>query len=175
MDFYDILREGCRDADSLSSVLGFKKFLVQEKDYTLSDLDAKGANKEADVLVGNDTNRLAKSTRYNAFIVPRNLAVDRFLVSRIKDADAVLCLPLDSITVTYGFVRARNIRMMRNLYSYARSKRVRISIASFAQSKRFMNSREQLLALAKLITRSDQSAKEAIAANALLLKGRASG
>ncbi|MEM3227723.1 MAG: hypothetical protein QXR58_01995 [Candidatus Micrarchaeaceae archaeon] len=172
MEFYDLLQEGCISAVSLESALGFKKLLIAGKDFILSDVDARGAKEGANALVGKDTKRLAKSSRYGVFIIPRSLSIDRFLISHIRDSGAVLCLPLDSITSTYGFVRSRNLRMLRSLHSYASSKRVRIAIASFASSERFMNSREQLLSLATLISGSEEVAREEIEANKLVLEGK---
>ncbi len=170
MDFYDILQEGCKSGKAYSSLLGFKAFFVAGEDFSVSYTDSKSTDESANAIVGENLKKLARLAKYKRFIIPLNLEIDRFLVSRVKDSGAILCLPLSSITSSYGFVRARRIRMMQKLYAYAYRSGASVAIASFAQSEQHLNSREQLLALAKLVTASELQARKAIALNAALLE-----
>ncbi|MGC8478533.1 MAG: hypothetical protein ACP5NE_01220 [Candidatus Micrarchaeia archaeon] len=168
MDFYDILQAGCGDARAYGPILGFKAFFIAGEDFSISYSDSKSVNDNSNAVAGENLKKLARFARYKRFIIPLSFEIDKFLISRVKDSEAVLCLPISSITSSYGFVRARRIRMLQKLYTYAYRSGASVAIASFSPSKQYMNSREQLLALAKLIAGNEERARSAISCNALL-------
>ncbi len=163
MEMYDIVAAGCGVDEKTIALLGYKKIFVGGKDFRISDLDeGAGRNNDSAMFTGSDENGLAASAKYGKFILPKRLGVSRSLLARIKDNDAVLCLPMERITSTYGLVRSKNIYFMRKTFSEARRFGTKVSLASMAPSAPFMLSAGQLLELGKMITGKEAYALESI-------------
>lgn len=163
MDLYDIVAEGCEAGERTSALLGYKKILQAGRDFRMVDLDAKGADRNgASMLVSSDPRKLMGSADYGKFMVQRRLGPDRQLLSRIRDRDAVLCLPMENITLPYGLVRSRNIYLLRKTFAEAKSLGVRVSFASLAHSDSAMNSAVQLIELGKLIANDEYHVRNSL-------------
>ncbi len=163
MEMYDIVAAGCNADEKTTTLLGYKKIFASGKDFRMSDLD-EGAGKAGDaaMFTGSDENGLAARAKYGKFILPKRIGVGRSLLARIKDNDAVLCLPMERITSTYGLVRSKNIYFMRKTFSEARRFGAKVSLASMAPSAQFMLSTGQLLELGKMITGNESYVRESI-------------
>ena len=88
--------------------------------------------------------------------------IDRKLMDTIKENKCILCMPLGTITASYGVERARNIYRMRKLFADARKRGIEVCFISMAKTPQFLNSYMQLIELAKLLGADERYARYSI-------------
>ncbi len=163
MDLYDIVAPGCNFRIEDGALLGFRKIFVGGKDFSAADLDSKGKrNEDAAMFIGSNERELAAHAKYGKFILPARIVVSAQLLARIKDNEAVLCMPMERITLTYGLVRTKNIYLMKKTFRMAKRLGAKISFASMASSPSSMNSAGQLIELGKLISGNEEYVRRSL-------------
>ncbi|MGC8649281.1 MAG: hypothetical protein ACP5UN_03650 [Candidatus Micrarchaeia archaeon] len=148
MDFYDIVYDFDFD-DKLIRKLNFKKVFILGKDITFSN---SRSDSRKDIGISSDIKTLEYfiQNRFNAVLID-DYTINKKIIAEIKEKNIILCFSLSSIMNVYGFERSKIIYKMSKLFDYAKSKRINLCFASFAQKPSHLASVMQLIELAKLI------------------------
>lgn len=150
MRYYDLLFDSCVVNEALEKRLGFERMFLLNKDQKTICVDSNKA-------------RLAKAVQMNMpAVAVTDFSIDRDLISRIKENDTILCMPFYPILTRSGLDRSRLLYKAKSFLAYAYNKRIRVSFASLAQSNRFINSKMQLVELAKLIGATEEQARQGV-------------
>ncbi len=163
MDFYDIVSETCAFDDGFRERLGFKNIFTVNKDVMAV---GAGRGPSADIGVciafGRPQNLLPLVKGGVGSVAITDSYIDKELMEAISENGCILCMPMVSITSSYGQERVRNIYKMSKLFSHARKLGIEVSFASMAKTALYMNSYIQLIALARLVGADDGYARHSI-------------
>lgn len=144
--------------------LGFKNIFALNKD--IKAVGHGHENQKVDenrIAFGMDKNQLAVLVKNGAnAIAITDSYIDKKLMETIKKEKCVLCMPMSTITASYGVERSRNIYKMGKLFAYARKIGIDVCFVSMAKTPGYMNSYMQLIELAKLLGSDEQYARHSI-------------
>ncbi|MGC8651720.1 MAG: hypothetical protein ACP5UH_00500 [Candidatus Micrarchaeia archaeon] len=176
MDYYDIVMDSCSIPKGFERVLGFKSIFVSGRDFKLADADS-GAETEGTVAFGRSNERLIHASKHLAIaVIPLALELDRKLIETLKDNGTALLIPLSSIyTAGSDFALSRNMHLASKLLENASRKRVRVGFVTMARSFVQLESRMQLIELAKHIGANEDEARRGVSLAGELVKGAGSG
>lgn len=150
LEYYDLVFDTAKYDDAFTSALGFAHiFKVKDGDKRIG--------------IGNDPHKLTEALQRGAGVIAiTDFSMDKTLLAKIKDNDAVLCIPLSVIEKSAHGSRPSLMYRAAALSRYALSKRIELSIASLADSRRYMLSYMQIIELAKLIGIDREKARECV-------------
>ena len=164
MDYYDIVMDSCSIDEKLSQRLGFKKIFSTGKDIRFTNLnDPKIKGAQDGIIMGSDKNKLFACARGEVkAIIVTDFRIDRKLMAHMAENDIALCIPLSSITSSYGLARSRAIYMLNNLFTYAKKSKIEVSFVTLASSELYLASAMQLMELAMQVGADEQYARRSI-------------
>ena len=164
MNFYDIAADSCTVDGAFEKRLGFKKIFVINRDVAaVGHGDENRQISEKSIAFGKAKEQLLALVKNGATAVAiTDSYIDRKLMEAIKDSKCVLCLPMSTITASYGVERSRNIYRMRKLFADARKRGIDVCFASMAKTPAYLNSYMQLIELAKLVGADERYARYSI-------------
>jgi len=140
--------------------IGFEKVFALGSDLSCT---SSSSNTKASVVYGNGETlgKLEKSARA---VVPIDFQVSNTLLARLSEHSTAICLPISKILESSGLEQQYLLHSASMLAKKAIEKNVRLSIASFAQSKDYACSPVQLISIAKLIGMTEEEARLSISA-----------
>lgn len=161
MNFYDIAADSCAIDAALAKRLGFKKIFVINKDVEAVGHGSENRQiTERSIAFGKAKEQLLALVKNGASAIAiTDSYIDRKLMDAIKDNGCVLCMPMSTITASYGMERARNIYKMKRLFVEARKRGIDVCFISMAKTPAYLNSYTQLIELAKLIGADERYAR----------------
>ncbi len=164
MNFYDIAADSCTFDGAFEKRLGFKKIFVINRDVAaVGHGDENRQITEKSIAFGKAKDQLLALVKNGASAVAiTDSYIDRKLMDTIKENKCILCMPLSTITASYGVERARNIYRMRKLFADARKRGIEVCFISMARTPQFQNSYMQLIELAKLVGADERYARYSI-------------
>lgn len=164
MNFYDIVSETCQVDGAMEKKLGFKKIFTINKDIrAVGRGDENRKLTERCIAFGRAKEQLLALAKNGASAVAiTDSYIDRKLMEVIRENNCVLCMPMSTITASYGVERARNIYRMSRLYRDARKRGIEVCFASMAKTRLNLNSYMQLIELAKLLGADERYARYSI-------------
>ncbi len=153
MGYYDLVLKSCRTSGEFAARLGFERlFFVDDKGGALC--------------IGSDKQMLLAGLQRGADAVAvTDFTIDRKLLARVKEREAMLCMPFCAILEKDAAERARLLYRASALAHYAMSNRIEVALVSLASSSLYMGSYMQLIELAKLIGIKEEYARNSISAS----------
>ena len=158
--------DSCVIDGQLAQRLGFKRIFTAGKEMKLTNIDdpkVKGVS--GGIIAGADKAKLLNCARGDVkAIIVTDSRIDKKLIEHMANNDLVLCIPLSSITSSYGLGRQRTIYLTKKLFTYARKSKIEVSFITLARSPMYQTSSAQLIALAMLLGADEQYARRSISA-----------
>jgi RNase P/RNase MRP subunit p30 len=148
LDFYDIIYDFDVN-NELIKRLGFKKAFILGKELTFSN-SRSGQGKDIGISKDIKTLEYFIQNKFNAILID-DYSINKKIIADIKEKNIILYFSLSAIMSAYGIERSKIIYKMSRLFSYAKSKKVNVCFASFAQRPSYLASVMQLIELAKLV------------------------
>lgn len=164
MDYYDIVMDSCSTDEKLAQRLGFKKIFSTGKDVRLANLnDPKIKGASGGIIMGEDKNKLFTCARGDVkAVIVTDFRIDKKLMAHMAENDIALCIPLSTITFSYGLSRSRAIFMLNTLFTYARKSGIDVSFITLASTDMYLASVMQLIELAMLVGADEKYARHSI-------------
>lgn len=159
MKYYDVVLEGCDFDEGFAKRLGFERVLRL-------GAGAKG------LFIGKEKAALTRAVQHGSAIAITDFSLDREVMAKAKDNDAILCVPFAPIARARGLEQARLMHRASELIKYAYRKRIEVSFASLADSRLLMDSRMQLVEMARMIGATEEQARRGVGeANRRIIEG----
>lgn len=164
LDFYDIVSETCAFDEKFADMLGFNKIFTLNKEVKAVGHGYENKKSEENsIAFGKEQGQLISLIKNGARAVAiTDSYIDKKIIETIKHEKCILCIPMNTITASYGMERSHNIYKMGKLFSFARKKDIEVAFVSMAKTKAHMNSYMQLIELAKLIGSDDKYARHSL-------------
>lgn len=152
--YYDILYDSCKPDRPFQERLGFESVFFVRKGSRFP------------VCASSDASVLLKALQGNAVAIAiTDFTIDRKLMVKVKESGALLCIPFSEIVSRTGFQRTRLIYKATAMLKYAYNKRIDVSFASLAESELYMNSRMQLVELARMLGATEEQARQGVSSS----------
>lgn len=146
MKYYDIVTEPCSFDEAFAKRLGFEAVFR--------------AGRSGALFIGSDMASATKAAQHGAVAVAiTDFTLDRGVMAKLSDNETVLCIPIAILAKSKGLEQARLLHRAAELVRYAYRKRIDVSFASLASSRLFMESRMQLIELAKMLGATEEQAR----------------
>lgn len=164
MDFYDIVAETCGFNAQFAQRLGFKQVLTINREVAALGHGVEPMQHAGPAIAfGRGKEQLLALVKHGAPAVAiTDSYVDPELINAIADNHAVLCMPMNVVSASYGTERARNIYRMRRLFTVARKHGIEVCFISLAKTRVYMASYMQLVEFAKLIGAEERYARRSV-------------
>ncbi len=159
MKYYDIVLKPCEFDGPFAKRLGFERVF-------------KADGKSRGLFAGRDRSALIKAAQRGSAIAITDFSIDREVLAKARDNEAALCIPISAIAAAKGLEQARLLHRASELIAYAYRKRMEVSFASLAESRLFMDSRMQLIEMAKALGATEEQARRGVGeANVRIIEG----
>ena len=156
--------DSCGIDDKFAQRLGFKKIFAAGKAIKLTNIDdpkTKGASNG--IVMGADKPRLLGCARGDVkALIISDSRIDKKLMEQMANNGIVLCIPLGTLTSSYGLGRQKMIYLTSRLFAYARKSKIEVSFITLAKSQMYQASSAQIIALAMLLGADEQYARHSI-------------
>ncbi len=159
MKYYDIVLGQCEFDDAFAKRLGFERVFRADGKTGLS--------------IGSEKGQLLKAIQRGAVAIAiTDFSVDREVMAKASDSETMLCVPIAPLARTKGLEQARLLHRAAELLKYAYKKRIEVSFASLADSRLLMESRMQLIEVAKMLGATEERARSGVSeANMKIIEG----
>ncbi|MGI0100802.1 MAG: hypothetical protein ACREBH_03765 [Candidatus Micrarchaeaceae archaeon] len=158
LDYYDIVFETCGISKSLEGALGYKKVFIVGKDVRV--IEGKGSGIKGGIFIDTGkANVLGIMNESPSAIVFRDMRINKKAMEQMNDKGIALCIPMDTITSSYGLQRSRTLYMTSKLLKHAMDIRLNVSFVTLARSELQLCSYMQLIELAKLLGANEEQAR----------------
>ncbi len=167
MKHYDIAFGGFDINGGLAKRLGFERIFRLGSDIPYVDVDSKAVSLKTDrtfMAYGKDKTRLLKEARNGAVLSIADFFIDRKLMAIIKDLGTKLVVPMSDILEASYIERSKRIYRASHFVRFAIKSGMEVYFASMAKSALYLNSRAQLLELAKALTADEDYARRSMSA-----------
>ncbi len=164
MKYYDIVLDTCRFDSGFPGRLGFERvFSIKEGNHML--------------FIGSGKAKVLAAMQNGAVAVAiTDFSLDKQGMARVADNGAILCVPVSYLARAGGLQQAKMLHRASYLVKYAYKKGIEVSFVSLAGSQMFMNSRMQLIELAKMLGTTEELARHGVSeANRKIIEAAGEG
>lgn len=143
--------------------MGFRRIFVAGKEVRVVEGSYKGDDVEKSIFVDSGKGDLFAALNLSpAAIVFSDMRINKKALEQMNERKIALCMPMSSLTSSYGLQRSRSLYMMSKLLHHAKSIKLDVSFVTLAKSRTNICSYMQLLELAKLIGADEEYARRSI-------------
>jgi myo-inositol-hexaphosphate 3-phosphohydrolase len=148
----------------LESALGFRRIFLAGKEIKVVDgSHYKNSDVEKSIFVDVGKGDLFAILNLSpSAIVFSDMKINKKALEQMNERKIALCMPMSTLTSSYGLSRSRSLYMMSKLLTHARKIKLDVSFVTLAKSRTNLCSYIQLLELAKLIGADEEYARKSI-------------
>ncbi len=152
LKYYDIAFK-----DAIVDGIGFEKVFAIP-DLPAINADSTSKKGSAAIYYGKGKN-LMQHARNAIAIVPTDFEVSNLLLARLAEHNTILCMPISEILKSNGMQQQYLLHLASIAVKMAKRKKARLSVISFAESRLYVCSPIQLVAMASLLGIKEEDAR----------------
>lgn len=164
MRFFDLVLIRYDSLASLATRLGYQKIFEAGREIEIIEGPAGNTGLKK-IVMSDDFEAITKALRQNDVIgmMPKSASISKKTLEAIKNADAVLFLPVAQVACEDAVLRTQRLVRMRGWVRSALMAKVTLALVSMADSRESIMSSAQMLEVADFLGISQERAKEALA------------